>query len=459
MSNPQYAAEPSMEDILASIRKMITDDRPGPSPLPDQMGRTPFGERVQASPASDVNVRAGDMGKSPAQTNGGQPASFNSLADALKVATALSDQRRSLQQEIANVIEKGPRSLSADALGEASTPDTTSTNVGVAGLHALPNAGSSPAPETSGPRLPNFPDWRGESATGAPEGKRELLSFDFGTVVPQREDQTAKVSAPVAETAKPVTPQSSPTANAQASNAEPKSKAEPQTTEENRVLSMPTRASSALNGSSLNGSGAHGSGLNGSSLIGTAAHAPGLNGAHTSGASLNGSGATVAPFPRPVREPAKPAAEAASAPADEARYVAKTDTSAPNVVVATTTPAPTAQPAAQANVAETDAAAAHTEALLDAVVDLVHQQPGALSVFTSGASFIGGVVEKTVASQKTAVADNPVTPPKMDRAAAELLRPMLRQWLADNMPRIVEEALRSELTEQTQGDGKGPGTA
>ena len=43
----------------------------------------------------------------------------------------------------------------------------------------------------------------------------------------------------------------------------------------------------------------------------------------------------------------------------------------------------------------------------------------------------------------------------MDRAAAELLRPMLRQWLAENMPRIVEDALRSELTEQTQGDGKG----
>ena len=44
MSKPQLASEPSMEDILASIRKMISDDRPGPSPMPDQMGRTPFGE-------------------------------------------------------------------------------------------------------------------------------------------------------------------------------------------------------------------------------------------------------------------------------------------------------------------------------------------------------------------------------------------------------------------------------
>ena len=30
---------------------------------------------------------------------------------------------------------------------------------------------------------------------------------------------------------------------------------------------------------------------------------------------------------------------------------------------------------------------------------------------------------------------------------AELLRPMLRQWLAENMPRMVEKALRVELAE------------
>ena len=100
---------------------------------------------------------------------------------------------------------------------------------------------------------------------------------------------------------------------------------------------------------------------------------------------------------------------------------------------------------------------------------MVQQDPSKLSVFTSGASFISGVVDKMKVSNKPVVADkladNPDAsnvggaPPKMDRAAAELLRPMLRQWLADNMPRIVEDALRSELTEQTQGDGKGPGKA
>ena len=98
---------------------------------------------------------------------------------------------------------------------------------------------------------------------------------------------------------------------------------------------------------------------------------------------------------------------------------------------------------------------------------MVQQDPSKLSVFTSGASFIGGVGNKAKGSHKPDVADKadapsvagaPGAPPKMDRAAAELLRPMLRQWLADNMPRIVEDALRSELTD-TQGDGKGSGKA
>lgn len=36
----------------------------------------------------------------------------------------------------------------------------------------------------------------------------------------------------------------------------------------------------------------------------------------------------------------------------------------------------------------------------------------------------------------------------MEETVAELLRPMLKSWLAENMPRIVERALRRELSEQ-----------
>jgi len=84
---------------------------------------------------------------------------------------------------------------------------------------------------------------------------------------------------------------------------------------------------------------------------------------------------------------------------------------------------------------------APSDALLDAVVDLVHKEPDTLSVFTSGNAFINGVIEH----QPVASKPGPNMARKLDRSAAELLRPMLRQWLSDNMPRIVEEALRSEL--------------
>ena len=40
----------------------------------------------------------------------------------------------------------------------------------------------------------------------------------------------------------------------------------------------------------------------------------------------------------------------------------------------------------------------------------------------------------------------------MEETVADLLRPMLRSWLAENMPRIVERALRREITEQLSGD-------
>jgi cell pole-organizing protein PopZ len=383
-----------MEEILSSIRKMISDDRPGPSPMPDQLSRMHFGEPNRSSSLASAN---------PAQQGGGHSSNFNSLADALKVATALSDQRRSIQQEIASVLDKSPRRT--EPLSEASAP----------GSHRQAPPDAAPGADSNGPRLPNFPDWRNEAAASQPDGKRELMSFDFGTVVPQREDQSAK-STPAAD-AKSAT---QPSAEVEASKpgAEKTDSKPSQSGEEPRVL--PLRPTSA-----------------------------------------QGASANVAAFPRPVRETPKPTAETAPVPAEKApEKSSKIETPA---TAAESTP----QRVAEAAVAKTDAASAHTEALLDAVVDMVQQDPSKLSVFTSGASFIGGVGNKAKGSHKPDVADKadapsaagaPGAPPKMDRAAAELLRPMLRQWLADNMPRIVEDALRSELTD-TQGDGKGSGKA
>jgi cell pole-organizing protein PopZ len=41
----------------------------------------------------------------------------------------------------------------------------------------------------------------------------------------------------------------------------------------------------------------------------------------------------------------------------------------------------------------------------------------------------------------------------LDDTIIELLRPMIRQWLDDNMPRMVEKALRIELAASLQSKG------
>ncbi len=68
-----------------------------------------------------------------------------------------------------------------------------------------------------------------------------------------------------------------------------------------------------------------------------------------------------------------------------------------------------------------------------------------VSVFSSPVTFAGGSELK------------PISTSTLDDTAAELLRPMLRQWLDDNMPRIVERALRIELTDAVTVAAKSDG--
>lgn len=459
MSKPQMASEPSMEEILASIRKMIADDKPGPSPMPDTMGRTPFGDTRQASAPDTGNLNGADP-QTPARTS-------NSLTDALKVATALSGERRSLQQDLSTVSDKTPRN-NLEALTElTSSRSETARN----GSITEPRSGR-PTAEVSLPF-----GLRDEESTGAPqssEPKPDLLSFDFGTLVPQRNEGKHQPK-PQSADPKPISLQATPSSSPTATSPSP---------------------AAALRGSEIDtGPGTE----------------PRVLPLRTGITGFNGSGPNVAPFPRTTKEAAKPGASAAPASAEnveapqqqarpetpaKAEAPAKPEAPArietppkPDLTVEPSTAAkpgamepeaqPKPKPMSAAPAAPYDSKPVTTskplvseplpaggEALLDAVVDLVQQQPGALSVFASGSSFITGVSEKKeqggqtlpVLAQKHEVASDeaPAQPAKLDRAAAELLRPMLRQWLAENMERILEDALRSELTAQIES-GKGTG--
>jgi cell pole-organizing protein PopZ len=200
--------------------------------------------------------------------------------------------------------------------------------------------------------------------------------------------------------------------------------------------------------------------------------APAASGSATNGPALNGQvhGAAGSFGSRGAAQPLRPTPAAAEDVArtkeQDHHSVARADTSGAHI----SEPAPAeVVKAALREAAPATAPGGPSEALVDAMIELVRREPSSLSVFTSGAAFIGGVsekgvgVEKSVAAHKKGQSTVPApqasqaddSVPELDGAAAELLRPMLRQWLAENMPRIVEAALRSELT----SGGKGPGKA
>jgi uncharacterized protein len=341
MTKPQFAPEPSMEDILASIRKMISDDRP-PARQPDPApAREPEASRASAS--------------------------YGSLSEAIKAAAQPADQRRSLEERISDLLDKGTvidplASFSGRAASSSAAPARTA---------APAEPVQAPKSSASGPALP------------------------FGARAPDR-------------TASPAQPSSARAP----STSEPRADAQ-------RVIAMPSRYPAAQPAST-----------------------PAPASAPTSQASSLASRAAAAPQPAKEVVPARtepPAAET-PAPAD----VVKAAISEQSAVTAGGAP---------------------SEALLDAMVEMVTKEPSSLSVFTSGMAFIKGVsdkgvgVEHSVAAHKKGQSTLPPAEvddsvPELDGAAAELLRPMLRQWLAENMPRIVEAALRSEITKGSKGPGK-----
>jgi cell pole-organizing protein PopZ len=368
MTKPQFAQEPSMEDILASIRKMISDDRGAPRPLPDPMTRTPFPEATSPARAEPEATASAARAAS----------SYGSLSEAIKAAAQPADQRRTLEERISDLLDKGsagPIDPLASFASRSNAPAAPSRPA----APIEPSRGA--APGAAGPTLP------------------------FGARAPAPDRAAASVAAPAK-----AAPAAEPRADAQ------------------RVIAMPSRYPAAP-------------------AAGPSAPAP-------NSSALNGT--SVAPFGSRVGVAGtQPAKEAAPQTATRPETPAAEPPAPADVVKAAISEQPTLTPAG-----------APSEALVDAMVELVTKEPSSLSVFTSGMAFIKGVsdkgigVEKSVAAHKKGESTLPApeaddSVPELDGAAAELLRPMLRQWLAENMPRIVEAALRSELTR----GGKGPGKA
>lgn len=491
MTKPQFAPEPSMEDILASIRKMISEERMGPRPVPDQIARTSIGERQQAraperGPAETV---------SPETPAGRTTPSFSSLSDALKSAGPESDpgsaaqaERHALDEKIADMLDKSPAPAAGSApepraplaVFAANRPSTVSP------ARPTPPAGGTvpsrsvtreplraeradttqpPRNDPSREALGSLSHPRG-TAAGSPAPRRESPSFDTGAVGPPRSDPSREAlgsmsrpretpgGAPAPRSERPLGQREEPRAKPAAASPQRPKVARPASdepkAETETIITLPARFPTAPNADDAN----------------AGREEDPMNGAGTRGSVLG-----LRPLPEGAKStqpasdadaeetsPEAPAKEEASTTGFLAEEFNKGPTLAQEKATASAKQESPSEPAAAAAPASPSPAslfaslpkaeegksllgAKPSEALVDAVVNLVQAEPSSLSVFTSGADFIRGVGSQDTGSVKP----SPGAAGTLDRSATELLRPMLRQWLADNMPRIVEEALRSEL--------------
>lgn len=217
----------------------------------------------------------------------------------------------------------------------------------------------------------------------------------------------------------------------------------------------------SLNGASLNGSASlkDAGGLKGSgSLNGSAA----LNGS----GSLNGAGAfgslgsaskfSAAPFepalpdlsvtpdfapvePEPVADATEPVVTFDQAPFGARSSVPASDVP-PVADAARATVAAQALDALAQGLAASAAAAAQPAIPLTPVVE-----PAPEALRASGAPHVQTLPVATLA---------PAQAPSrtLEDAVAEMLRPMLQQWVSDNMPRIIEKALRVEVARNVKPD-------
>lgn len=502
MSKPHSHSEPNMEDILASIRKMISDEPSAQRPMPDQTMRSPFADDRSETPAPDAWAAQPAAPVDPLTSP-----SFSSLSEALK-SSAPAGETRSFEERIAGLIEDDDEPAPARAPSQpapskpVSAPDTLSAFGGRndATPRARPDFPAPPKPSASpGPNgadtLRARPAPPPSSSTGGPAaGSLGSKLSELGSTIPQRDD-TLVPPKPDAETNGYSAPGTDKAPLPFGAKADP-----------DRVISLP-RAPNAP-GRDLNGTGRgpeakNGAGSNGASANGSLLNGSSLNG----GASVNGTASS--PFAsRPVSEglsqatrslqerlkenkpaealkgDARPASDkidadktdtdradaarddkptlsarlaqespfdtdaAKGAPTSESKSASfdapRPDAGALDAKALSEPPTPDATAGGSEDKDAAPAKPGPSEALLDAVVDMVQKDPSSLSVFTSGSAFITGVGDKPHDPIPQELV--PVPGQKMEGAAAELLRPMLRQWLAENMPRIVEEALRSELT-------------
>jgi cell pole-organizing protein PopZ len=523
MSKAEKASEPTMDEILASIRKIIAEEPVGKTaaaktePSLDEAGQGEASKGLAAPRASLDDILGmvdapAKLVPEPAATGeadkGGLslpfPAPMAKTAGAPEPEKPAASETRPFFPTPA-VAKPAATSIPTPGTMPASPrPDPQPLDFGA----IVPHKG--PEPLTGGEasdRIPlpgRFPEWLGRpgGAPAAPEPAPASASGAVGIAAPAPESKSASA---------PSTPASASAAAASPVSLEPAAKTPTQTATA-PVAAAPVSApvtipaAALATASAANGKPSPLPAAGSMSKPEPAADKPAAPGAAqqtpapkaaANGATngLTGSAAAFGAAAAPIVD-AKPATVAAgaspSATASAATTAAKPAMSAP-VAASTSVPKPLAGDGQPAPIAGKNAtasgiistgpssadpmpAASAAKPPVSPAVPASPPKSASVPVSVPVPSPVP-VVEPPVAMSKPAVLDKSpaarptqtgelvASPPPiggvrtLDDTIIELLRPMIRQWLDDNMPRMVEKALRVELAASLEARATPPGKA
>lgn len=543
MSGPTKAGEPSMEEILASIRKIIADDpnktqaEAAPSAPPaaasSTFGLSPGSPALASRPASLPAPAPSAPTASPmADTGNRNNPSFGRLSEALRttfssnppspqsgsfadtrfgqsaptsplsapergmtldppapVFGAPSDRARSIDSELDDILDEP---LSQPAASESKPADTASassqwavwrspsgkpgdTDAPKPAISGPPPAGSTPAPAMTGFGRQSGGFYPSSSSFGEPSGLPSSTPSTFGktgrfeptlpgtenetggglgSLVPKRDDAPSAPTVTVARA-----PRFEPQLRSETSSSSPTSGtsfgAAPAKPAPVVIAAMPPAAPAPAASSSApppmsSSSAADASPVTDGTLMPASAPAGGVNVPLPPRTTLFSRPFTPKVEPAaPAPPPPAPQPSAVIPPADRPRAVfsAGPGLNGSDRAAAPATPRAPALPLAAAQVA---ASASALDALAAGLAASNAQAPApAVPAAVVASAPVSPQAQLPASGDGTSAAVQPASaasagPRSLEDMVADMVKPMLQKWISDNMPRIIEKALRSE---------------
>lgn len=410
--------QPSMEEILASIRRIVADDPSGVSPLID-LNRKPLdrnapqgGDGVGADDSPDFELPNMFRQDGGARTGAkAKTAPIGRLTDAIRnvgpKVVAVGNGRLKTHSQ-----------ASQPLAGQTAQQKNGGQDLGGFGIRPKPTQSLSSLTAKRGADEPAGTDNGAPVQNGAHPGETPITNGPAGAATAQSNGTRPHLNV-VHDSV-----QSEPIENSFGSG-------QTQSAPDARASAFPAQLNQGANQE---------------------------HGATSSAASQDVSSKNTAVAPPRVMAPFRDTRMSRMAPASGAKPAVQPQTEASQSGVA----------ASVSTESESTAPGSRIGAIVPGALDLPGRGPAATDA-TNGAP--SGIVE-TSSNQQAAAAPNQgadleANPPPLpdgsessppqhiEDATADLLRPMLRQWLSDNMPRMVEKALHIEVAE-TVRTGKPP---